>query len=126
DLRAATPSAAAELVIRSRVEVETQAEAVRERLVRAMERQLLEARHALMERAQHGAFARMMDLIRQRQQKVDDLTFRLERGERVSLELMRRRWETLAAAVRHYDLRRGLAGSWGGTAAGGWGLAGVS
>jgi exodeoxyribonuclease VII large subunit len=110
DLRATTPSAAAELVIRSRVEVETQAEAVAERLVRAMERRLLEARHALMERAQDGAFARMMDLIRQRQQKVDDLTHRLERGERQALELVRRRWETLAAAVRHYDLRRVLAG----------------
>ena len=110
DLRAPTPSAAAELVIRSRVEIENQAEAVRERLVRAMERRLLEARHALMERAQHGAFARMMDLIRQRQQKVDDLTYRLERGERQALELMRRRWETVAAAVRHYDLRRVLAG----------------
>src|SRR5271163_4697946 len=118
DLRAATPSAAAELVIRSRVEIENQAEAVRERLVRAMERQLLEARHALMERAQHGAFARMMDLIRQRQQKLDDLTFRLERGERAALELMRRRWETLAAAVRHYDLRRVLAGIRGELAAG--------
>jgi exodeoxyribonuclease VII large subunit len=110
DLRAPTPSAAAELVIRSRVEVETQAEAVRERLVRAMERRLLEARHALMERAQDGAFARMMDLIRQRQQKVDDLTYRLERGERLALEQMRRRWETVSAAVRHYDLRRVLAG----------------
>jgi exodeoxyribonuclease VII large subunit len=110
DLRAPTPSAAAELVIRSRVEIENQAEAVRERLVRAMERRLLEARNALMERAQHGAFARMMDLIRQRQQKLDDLTYRLERGERQALEQMRRRWETLAAAVRHYDLRRVLAG----------------
>jgi exodeoxyribonuclease VII large subunit len=110
DLRAPTPSAAAELVIRSRVEVENQAEAVRERLARAMERQLLEARHALMERAQDGAFARMMDSIRQRQQKLDDLTYRLERGERAALELTRRRWESLAAAVRHYDLRRVLSG----------------
>jgi exodeoxyribonuclease VII large subunit len=110
DLRAPTPSAAAELVIRSRVEIESQAEAARERLVRAMERRLLEARHALMERAQDGAFGRMMDLIRQRQQKVDDLTYRLERSQRQTLELMRRRWETLAAAVRHYDLRRVLAG----------------
>ena len=109
DLRAPTPSAAAELVIRSRVEVETQAEAVRERLVRAMERKLLEARQALMERAQHGAFARMMDLIRQRQQKLDDLTYRLERSERQTLEQMRRRWETAAAAVRHYDVRRVMA-----------------
>ena len=110
DLRAATPSAAAELVIRSRVEIENQAEAVRGRLVRAVERRLLEARHALMERAQHGAFARMMDLIRQRQQKLDDLTYRLERGERQTLEQMRRRWETVASAVRHYDVRRVLAG----------------
>ncbi len=110
DLRAPTPSAAAELVIRSRLEIENQAEAVRERLVRAMERQLLEARHALMERAQHGAFARMMDLIRQRQQKLDDLTYRLERGQRQALEQLRRRWEMLGAAVRHYDARRVLAG----------------
>jgi exodeoxyribonuclease VII large subunit len=110
DLRAPTPSAAAELVIRSRVEVENQADAARERLVRAMERQLLEARHALMERAQDGAFARMMDLIRQRQQKLDDLTYRLERGERQILERLRRQWETVASAVRHYDARRVLAG----------------
>jgi exodeoxyribonuclease VII large subunit len=74
-----------------------------------MERQLLEARHALTQLAQHGAFAHMMDLIRQRQQKMDDLTYRLERGERQTLELMRRRWETVAAAVRHYDVRRVLA-----------------
>ncbi len=110
DLRAPTPSAAAELVIRSRVEVENQAEAARERLVRAMERRLLEARHALMERAQDGAFARMMDLIRRRQQRLDDLTFRLERGEGQALERLRRRLETVAAAVRHYDLRRLLGG----------------
>jgi exodeoxyribonuclease VII large subunit len=125
DLRAPTPSAAAELVIRSRVEVENQAEAVRERLVRAMERRLLEARHALMERAQHGAFARMMDLIRQRQQKLDDLTYRLERGERQMLEQLRRRWETVAAAVRHYDLRRVLAGIRGELEAGTAAMAGA-
>ncbi|MFZ0320589.1 MAG: exodeoxyribonuclease VII large subunit [Candidatus Sulfotelmatobacter sp.] len=113
DLRAPTPSAAAELVIRSRVEVENQAEALRERLVRVMERRLLEARHALMQLAQDGAFARMMDLIRQRQQKVDDLTYRLERGERQLLERMRRRWEAISAAVRHYDLRLVLAGTRG-------------
>jgi len=125
DLRAPTPSAAAELVIRSRVEIENQAEAVRARLVRAMERQLLEARHALMERAQHGAFARMMDLIRQRQQKLDDLTYRLERGQRQTLEQMRRRWETVAAAVRHYDVRRVLAGMRGELASGTAALAGA-
>jgi exodeoxyribonuclease VII large subunit len=110
DLRAPTPSASAELVIRSRVEIENAAESLHERLLRAMERRLLEARHALMKRAQHGAFARMMDLIRQRQQKVDELAFRLERGQRLLLELSRRRLENVSAAVRHYDFRRVLAG----------------
>ncbi len=109
DLRAPTPSAAAELVIRSRVEIENQAEGLYERLARAMERRLLEARHALIELAQHGAFVRMMDLIRRHQQKLDDLTYRLERSERQTLELLRRRLETISAAVRHYDLRRVLA-----------------
>jgi exodeoxyribonuclease VII large subunit len=75
-----------------------------------MERILLEARNELMVRTQHGAFARMMDFIRQRQQRLDDLTFRLERGERLRLEQMRRRWEMASAAVRHYDARRVLAG----------------
>jgi exodeoxyribonuclease VII large subunit len=118
DLRAPTPSAAAELVIRSRQGVENQAEAVEERLVRAMERLLLEARHTLTQRAQHGAFARMVDVIRQRQQKLDDLTYRLERSERQALEQMRRKWETVAAAVRHYDVRRVLAGIRAGLEAG--------
>lgn len=114
DLRAPTPSAAAELVIRSRVEIENAVETLRERLERAMERRLLEARHALTERAQHGAFARIMDLIRRRQQNVDDLTFQLERGMRAGLEQRRRRLENVSAAVRHYDLRRVLAGVRGG------------
>jgi len=110
DLRAPTPSAAAELVIRSRQEVEEQAEGLRERLVRAVRYHLLMGRQALTELAQHGAFGRMMDAINQRQQKLDDLLHRLERAERQMLEQHRRRWEVAAAAVRHYDVRRILAG----------------
>ena len=110
DLRAPTPSAAAELVIRSRQEVEDHASALRERLSRAMRYRLLMGRQALTELAQHGAFARMMEVIRQRQQKVDDLTHRLELAERRLLEQERRRWEIISAAVRHYDLRLVLSG----------------
>jgi exodeoxyribonuclease VII large subunit len=110
DLRAPTPSAAAELVIRSRQEVEDHAAALHERLSRAMRYRLLIGRQALTELAQHGAFARIMELIHQRQQKLDDLTHRLELAERQSLERMRRRWEMISAAVRHYDLRLVLSG----------------
>jgi exodeoxyribonuclease VII large subunit len=110
DLRAPTPSAAAELVIRSRQEVEDHTVALGERLSRAMRYQLLMGRRALTELAQHGAFARMMEVIRQRQQKTDDLTHRLELAERQLLEQAHRRWETISAAVRHYDLRLVLSG----------------
>src|SRR5437867_8440260 len=108
DLRAPTPSAAAELVIRSRQEVEEQAEGLEQRLVRAIRYRLLMGRQALTELARHGAFARMMELINQRQQKLDDLLYRLERSQRQTLEQQRRRWESAAAAVRHYDVRRML------------------
>jgi exodeoxyribonuclease VII large subunit len=110
DLRAPTPSAAAELVIRSRQEVEDQAEALRQRLVRGMRYRLLMGRQALTELAQHGAFGRMVDVINRRQQKLDDLKNRLERAQRQGLERQLRRLELAAAAVRHYDVRRMLAG----------------
>ena len=110
DLRAPTPSAAAELVIRSRQEVEDLAASLHARLERAMRYRLLIGRQALTELAQHGAFARMMELIHQRQQRLDDLTHRLELAERQQLERLRRRWEKISAAVRHYDLRLILSG----------------
>ena len=93
DLRAPTPSAAAELVIRSRQEIEEQASSLHERLSRAMRYRLLMGRQALTELSQHGAFARMMELIRQRQQKLDDLAHRMELAERRLLERAHRRWE---------------------------------
>jgi exodeoxyribonuclease VII large subunit len=125
DLRAPTPSAAAELVIRSRQGVEDQAAELHERLQRAVRYRLLMGRQALTELAQHGAFGGIMGAIRQRQQKLDDLTYRLERGERRMLEQMRRRWEIAAAAVRHYDLGAILASMRVGLGAGVAALVGV-
>src|SRR5207244_11666521 len=110
DLGGRTPLAEAELVMRSRREVEEQAEGLRQRLARAMRYRLLMGRQALTELARHGAFAHMMELINQRQQKLDDLLYRLERSQRQMLEQQRRRWESAAAAVRHYDVRRMLSG----------------
>jgi exodeoxyribonuclease VII large subunit len=110
DLRAPTPSAAAELVIRSRQEIEEQADSLRLRLTRAMRYRLLIAKQTLTEAAQHGAFAGMMEGINQRQQRLDDLRYRLEKSERKLIEKHHRRWEHVSAAVRHYDARRVLAG----------------
>jgi exodeoxyribonuclease VII large subunit len=110
DLRAATPSAAAELVIRSRQEIEDQVAELHRRLERAMRYQLLMGRQAMTELAQHGAFARVTDMLNQRQQKLDDLVYRVEKAARQLLEKSRRRWEVAGATVRHLDVRRMLAG----------------
>ena len=110
DLRAPTPSTAAELVIRSRQEIEEQAESLDRRMEKAMRYRLLIARQNLTELAQHGAFARIMDLLHRRQQRLDDLVYRLAHSQRDILESKRRRFETLSAAVRHYDARRVLHG----------------
>ena len=110
DLRAPTPSAAAELVIRSRQEIEEQAEGLRLRLARATRYHLLLLRQQLTELAQHGAFGRMTDAIARRQQRVDDLVYRLATAERGLLGQQRRRLDIASAGVRHHDLRRVLAG----------------
>src|ERR1700685_8235 len=110
DLRAPTPSAAAELVIRSRQGVDEQLGGLHRRLEKAMRYHLLMARQNLTELAQHGAFARMMDLIHRREQRLDDLVNRLAHGQRDVFEKQRRRFEALSAAVWHYDVGRVLAG----------------
>ena len=110
DLRAPTPSAAAELVIRSRQEIEEQAESLHRRLEKAMRYRLLMARQGLTELAQHGAFARIIDFLHRRQQRLDDLVYRLAHSQRDILEGKRRKFEALSAAVRHYDARRVLQG----------------
>jgi exodeoxyribonuclease VII large subunit len=109
DLRAPTPSAAAELVIRSRQEIEAQAEELYRRLEHGVRYRLLMARQELSNRAQHGAFARMMDGIHRRAQKLDEQRFRLEKAERQLVERLHRRCESISATVRHYDARRRLA-----------------
>jgi exodeoxyribonuclease VII large subunit len=110
DLRASTPSAAAEMVIRSRQEIEDQVRSLQQRLEKGLRYHLLMARQSLTELAQHGAFGRMMDLIHRGQQRVDDLGYRLAHAERDALEGCRRRLEILSGAIRHYDARRILAG----------------
>jgi len=109
DLRAPTPSAAAELVIRSRQEIEEQMDGLHHRLEKAIRYRLLIARQSLTELARHGAFARMMDLIHRRQQRLDDLIYRLAQAQRSIIGNQQRRFEALSAAVRHYDVRRVLA-----------------
>jgi exodeoxyribonuclease VII large subunit len=109
DLRAPTPSAAAEMVIRSQQELDEQEGALRRRLSRAMRYQLVIRRQHLTEVAQNRAFGRMLDLIRTRQQRVDEARYRLLAQEKHMLGQGRRRLEVAQAALRHRDMRHVLA-----------------
>jgi exodeoxyribonuclease VII large subunit len=109
DLRAPTPSAAAELVIESKHKLAEHLAHLHRRMERASRYRLLMARNRLTELAQHGAFMRMQELLGRRGQRVDELTFRLAAGFRLSLREYRRRLDIAAARVRHFDFRRSLA-----------------
>lgn len=109
DLRAPTPSAAAELVIESKHKLAEHLAHLHRRLDRAMRYRMLMARNRLTELAQHGAFLRIQDLLGRRGQRLDELMFRLANGFRQSLREYRRRLEIASARVRHYDFRRSLA-----------------
>ncbi len=109
DLRAPTPSAAAELVIRSRQSLDDKLAGLHQRLTRAVQFQLLSARNSLTELMRHRAFARTTDIIHRRQQRADELTFRLVAAMREVLKRYRRRLDLAVARVRFHDLRRALA-----------------
>jgi exodeoxyribonuclease VII large subunit len=109
DLRAPTPSAAAELVIRSKQEIDQQVADLRQRLARAARYRLLQARQSLTELAQHGAFARMQDLINRRQQRIDEFVYRLALAARDALRVNFQRLEAAAARIRRHDPRHQLA-----------------
>src|SRR5947209_8570023 len=109
DLRAPTPSAAAELVIESKHQLAEHLTHLHQRLGRAARYRLLLARQGLTELAQHGAFGRMQDLIARRAQRLDELTYRLASQYQRQLRDYHRRLDVASARVRHFDFRRSLA-----------------
>ena len=105
DLRAPTPSAAAELVIRSKHELSEKVLAFHKRLTQAVNYKLLRANNALSSLVQHAVFARMQDSIARRQQRTDDLSFRLAQAQSRILKNQSRRLASLEAHLQRHDLR---------------------
>lgn len=110
DLRAPTPSAAAELVIAARQHLEEQLRALQRRLEHGIRYGLSLHRRRWNELGGDRGFSRILDTIHRRQQRVDDLSYRLTAAQRRLLDRERRRVDIAAARVRHHDLRRLLAG----------------
>jgi exodeoxyribonuclease VII large subunit len=109
DLRAPTPSAAAELVIESKHQLAEHLAHLHQRLGRAARYRLLMARSQLSDLAKHGAFRRIQDLLARRAQRLDELIFRLAADYQGLLRDYRRRLDVASARVIHYDFRRSLA-----------------
>ncbi len=109
DLRAPTPSAAAELVIESKRQLAEHLAQLHQRLGRGTRYRLLVAGKQLSDLAQHGAFARMQDVIARRAQRLDELVYRMGANHQRLLHEHRRRLEIAAARIRHFDFRRSLA-----------------
>jgi exodeoxyribonuclease VII large subunit len=105
DLRAPTPSAAAELVISSKQELADKLLALRKRMAQAINYKLLRTHNSLSQLAQHAVFARMQDSIARRQQRIDDLVFRVAQAQSRILKNLSRRLEGFEAHLRHHDLR---------------------
>lgn len=78
DLRAPTPSAAAELITDAQYRVEEYLESLSSRLERAARYQRMQARERLNRLDAAAVFARMQHGLGRRQQRVDEFRFRLE------------------------------------------------
>jgi exodeoxyribonuclease VII large subunit len=105
DVRASTPSAAAELVVQTRREFDEHIAELRQTLAQRMRYAVLDYKHRVQELAGHRAFRRPVDLLRQARQRADDLTGQLARGLRGRLDLARRRLTVGGTRIVAFDLR---------------------
>ena len=109
DVRASTPSAAAELVVQTRREFDKHVADLRESLEGLVRYRLLEWSRRVHELAGRRGFRRPLDLLRQRRQRADELTSRLALGLRARLELSRKRLTTAHLGIARVDFRAKVA-----------------
>ena len=105
DLRAPTPSAAAELITAAQHRIEERISALERRVYRAGEFHLLRARQRLARLSATHVLARLRDSIGLRQQRVDDLRQRLNLAL-ISVEARRQRQYATRLAQLEVRLRR--------------------
>lgn len=109
DLRAPTPSAAAELITAAQHRVEERVEALRARLLRGVRFQQMHAGQRFARVNAAATLGRMADVLGRRQQRVDERRFRLETAMRSLLQMQESQVRELRARVQAQDVSRGVA-----------------
>jgi len=109
DLRAPTPSAAAELITEAQHRVSERVARLNSRLDRAAHFQLLQARQRLTRVPMARAESRVTLLLRRLEQRMDDANLRMEGNLRFQLRERQRHVAELGAAVLRHDPRQHLA-----------------
>ena len=105
DVRASTPSAAAELVVQTRREFDKHIADLRETLAGLVRYRLLDLSKRVHELSARRGFRRPLDLLRQQRQRADEMTSRLALGLRARLEQSRKRFTALHLRIATFDFR---------------------
>jgi exodeoxyribonuclease VII large subunit len=105
DVRASTPSAAAELVVQTRREFDKHIADLRESLASQIRYRLLELSRRVHELSARRGFRRPLDLLRQQRQRADEMTSRLALGLRAQLEKSRKRFTAAHLRIMSFDFR---------------------
>jgi exodeoxyribonuclease VII large subunit len=108
DLRAPTPSAAAELITGAQHRIEEEIEELSQRIHRAARYVLIQARERLARLSVPAALARLQDGLNRRQQRVDELSFRMETLLRRQLQRAGQQVQQASANLLRNDVRHRL------------------
>ena len=104
DLRAPTPSAAAELVTAALHNITDRVHTLDQRLVRGARYRLMQASNAFARVRVEAILVRERDQLRRRQQRVDDLTLRLESNWHVRQRRLGEKLQLLSARLLRQDV----------------------
>jgi exodeoxyribonuclease VII large subunit len=106
DVRASTPSAAAELVVQTRREFDKHISELRDNLTSLLRYRVSVAMRRVHELAARRAFRRPLELLQQNRQRSDEMTSRLALGLRARLEQSRRRFTATHLRIVSFDFHK--------------------
>jgi len=104
DLRAPTPSAAAELLTEAQHKVEERLEQLQRRLIQGCRYQLMRAQERFTRLSAPAAFARMRNAWTRRQQRVDELQYQLDAAWHRQSRSMTEKLQKLEARLLRQDV----------------------